>query len=105
MLLVNTENIPGKKIVKVIGIVKGSTIQSKHIGSDIMSGLKTIVGGEITGYTKMLEDARGIAEERMVNDAKSLGANAVVNVRYTTSSVMQGSAELLIYGTAVVIEE
>lgn len=104
MLLVNTETIPGKKIVKVMGIVKGSTIQSKHIGSDIMSGLKTIVGGEITGYTKMLEDARKIAQDRMVEEAKGLGANAVVNVRFMTSSVMQGAAELLMYGTAVVVE-
>ncbi len=104
MILVNTESIPGKEIIEVFGIVKGSTIQSKHIGKDIMAGLKTIVGGEISEYTKMLEQARQIAIKRMVDDAKSKGADAVVNVRFATSAIMQGSAELLAYGTAVKIK-
>lgn len=104
MILVNTEQIPGKEIIEVYGLVKGSTIQSKHIGKDILAGLKTIVGGEISEYTKMLEQARQIALKRMVDDAESKGANAIVNVRFATSAIMQGAAELLVYGTAVKIK-
>ncbi len=104
MILVNTENIPGKEIVEVVGLVKGSTIQSKHIGKDLMAGLKTIVGGEISEYTKMLEQARQIAIKRMVDDAEGKGANAIVNIRFATSAIMQGAAELLVYGTAVKIK-
>lgn len=104
MILVNTNNIPGKEITEVIGLVRGSTIQSKHIGKDIVASLKTIVGGEINEYTKMLEQARQIAIKRMVDDAESQGANAVVNIRFATSAIMQGAAELLVYGTAVKVK-
>ncbi|MBN2794052.1 MAG: YbjQ family protein [Clostridia bacterium] len=105
MLLVNTEQVPGKKIVEVFGMVRGSTIQSKHIGKDFMAGLKTLVGGEITEYTEMLESARQIALGRMVKEAEGIGANAIVNIRFATSAVMQGAAELMVYGTAVTIED
>lgn len=105
MLLVNTEKVPGKEILEVFGMVRGSTIQSKHIGKDFMAGLKTLVGGEITEYTEMLESARQIALGRMIKDAENLGANAVVNIRFATSAVMQGAAELMVYGTAVRIED
>lgn len=105
MLVVTTNNVAGKEITKVIGMVRGSTIQSKHIGKDFMAGLKTIVGGEITEYTEMLENARQVALGRMIKDAENAGANAIVNVRFATSAVMQGAAELMVYGTAVVIED
>jgi uncharacterized protein YbjQ (UPF0145 family) len=100
MIIVNTETIPGKNL-ELLGLVKGSTVQSRHIGKDIMSGLKTIVGGELTAYSEMLDDARAQATKRMVDEAKQLGADAIVNVRYSSSSVMQGAAEMLVYGTAV----
>jgi len=96
----NTENIPGQNY-KLIGIVKGSMIQSKHIGKDISNLLKSIVGGELKGYSEMLNEARAIASKRMMQEAETLGADAVVNVRYATSNVMQGAAEILVYGTAV----
>ncbi len=102
--LVNTETVPGFRIVQVLGLVQGNTIRAKHIGRDIMAGLKTIVGGEIKGYTELLTEARREATQRMVAQARERGANAVVNVRYATSSVMQGAAELFAYGTAVRIE-
>lgn len=105
MLIVNTNEVPGKKITSVLGLVRGSTIQSKHIGKDFMAGLKTIVGGEITAYTEMLESARIVAIDRMTKDAEQKGANAIVNIRFATSAIMQGAAELMVYGTAVVIEE
>lgn len=105
MIVVNTNNIPGKEIGEVLGLVRGSTIQSKHIGKDLMAGLKTLVGGEITEYTEMLEKARQIAIGRMVKDAENLGANAILNVRFATSAIMQGAAELMVYGTAVIIKE
>lgn len=105
MLLVNTNEVPGKKIADVKGLVRGSTIQSKHIGKDFMAGLKTIVGGEINEYTEMLESARQIAIGRMVKDAENKGANAIVNIRFATSAIMQGAAELMVYGTAVVVED
>ncbi len=104
MLLVNTLEVSGKKITKTIGLVRGNTIQAKHIGRDIGAGLKTLVGGEITGYTEMLTEAREIAINRMIEDARRHGANAIVNVRFSTSQVMQGAAEILAYGTAVIIE-
>jgi uncharacterized protein YbjQ (UPF0145 family) len=104
MILVNTNDVPGKNIVEVYGLVKGNTIHAKHIGKDIMAGFRTLVGGEIKEYTDMLSDARRVALKRMVEDAEAMGANAVVNIRFTTSSVMQGSAELLAYGTAVRVE-
>ncbi len=100
MILVNTDHISGKDL-ETISIVKGSTIQSKHLGKDILAGLKTIVGGELDGYAEMLNEARAIATKRMVTEAEELGADAVVNIRYATSNIMQGAAEVLVYGTAV----
>ena len=100
MILVNTDFISGKE-TETISIVKGSTIRAKHLGKDIMSGFKTIVGGEMTAYTDMLNEARAIATKRMVDEAQNLGADAVINIRYATSNVMQGAAEVMVYGTAV----
>lgn len=105
MLIVNTEKIEGKKVVKTLGIVRGNTIRARHIGNDIMAGLRNLVGGEVREYTKMISEAREEALNRMVEDAQSKGANAVLAVRFTTSQVMQGAAEILAYGTAVVVEE
>ena len=96
----NTENIPGQKY-ELISTVKGSMIQSKHLGRDIGNALKSIVGGELRGYSEMLNEARAIATRRMMQEAMELNADAVVNIRYTTSTVMQGAAEILVYGTAV----
>lgn len=101
MIVVNTENIPGKKIEKVFGLVKGNTIRARWFGRDIAAGFKTVIGGEIKSYTKMLNEARDEALKRMIDQAKEKGADAVVNVRFTTSDVLQGSAEILAYGTAV----
>ncbi len=103
MLMVTTDSIVGKEIVEVKGLVKGSTVQSKHIGKDIGASLKTIVGGELTGYNEMLVEARQIALGRMMDDAKKLGANAIVGVRLMSSAVMAGAAEMVAYGTAVVV--
>lgn len=100
MLIVNVDYIPNNE-VEVLGLVKGSTIQSKHLGKDIMSGLKTLVGGELTSYNEMLEEAREIAIQRMTDDATKLGADAIINVRFTTSSIISGASEILAYGTAV----
>jgi len=99
--LSNTESIPGRKIVEFYGVVTGNTVRAKHVGRDIMAGLKNIVGGELRGYTELLQDSRKEATDRMVEQAKSMGANAVVNVRFATSSISQGAAELFAYGTAV----
>ena len=104
MILSNTETIPGKTIRDFYRIVTGSTVRAKHVGRDIMAGLKNIVGGELTGYTELLNEARTEALERMKRQAHSVGANAVVNVRFSTSSVAQGAAELFAYGTAVKVE-
>lgn len=104
MLIVNTEKIAGRNIVESLGMVRGCTVQTKHIGRDIMAGLKTIVGGELRGYTELLEGAREQALERMANNAKSLGANAVVNVRFTTSTIASNASEILAFGTAVIVE-
>lgn len=104
MILSNTEEVPGRTIVEFYGVVSGSTVRAKHIGRDFMAGLKNLVGGEIKGYTELLVDARQEATARMVQQAESVGANAVVNLRYTTSSVAQGAAELFAYGTAVRVE-
>lgn len=101
IMLSNTEDIPGHHIVEFYGIATGNTVRAKHIGRDIMAGLKNIVGGELKGYTELLQDSREEATHRMVEQAKSMGANAIVNVRYATSSVAQGAAELFAYGTAV----
>lgn len=103
MLMVTTDSIVGKEIVEVKGLVKGSTVQSKHIGKDIGASLKTIVGGELTGYNEMLVEARQIALGRMMDDAKKLGANAIIGVRLMSSAVMAGAAEMVAYGTAVVV--
>ncbi|MDD6202915.1 MAG: YbjQ family protein [Lachnospiraceae bacterium] len=100
MQLVNIDYIPGKEI-EALGIVKGTVVYSKNIGKDFMAGMKTLVGGEIEGYTEMLNTARQIAVKRMVEEAEALGADAVVNMRYGSSSVMQGAAEVIAYGTAV----
>ena len=100
MILVNTDYISGKEF-EMLGLVKGSTIQSKNIGRDITQGLKTIVGGELTAYNEMMNDARALATKRMVAEAEELGADAVVNIRYASAAVMQGAAEVMAYGTAV----
>ncbi len=100
MILVNTDYISGKKI-ETLQLVKGSVIQSKNIGKDIMAGFKTIVGGELKGYSEMINEARAKATKRMVEEAEKLDADGVVNIRYASSSVMQGAAEVLVYGTAV----
>jgi len=105
MIVVNTETLPGYRINEVKGLVQGNTIWAKHVGRDVMAGLKNLVGGELKGYTELLIEARRQALERMLAQAEQLGANAVVNVRFTTSSVAQGAAELYAYGTAVVVEE
>ena len=100
MKLVSIETIPGQDF-EVIGVVKGTIVQSKNFGKDFMAGMKTLVGGEISSYTEMLVEARQIATKRMVDEAEQLGADAIVGVRYASSSVMQGAAEVLAYGTAV----
>ena len=103
ILLSNTEEIPGREITAFHGVVGGNTVRAKHIGRDIMAGLKNIVGGELVGYTELLQEAREEAIARMVAQARSVGANAVVNVRFATSSVTQGASELFAYGTAVTV--
>jgi uncharacterized protein YbjQ (UPF0145 family) len=105
MIIVTTESVPGKETKEFKGFVKGSTVQSKHIGKDIMAGLKTIVGGELKEYTEMMDEARQKAIGRMVEDAKAKGANAVVCMRLESSAVMQNASEIIAYGTAVLIEE
>ena len=101
MIVTNTEEIPGKRILASYGVVAGSTVRAKHVGRDIMAGLKNIVGGELKGYTELLTDAREQAMQRMKDQAAELGANAIVNVRFSTSSVAAGASEIYIYGTAV----
>jgi len=104
MILTNIESVPGRQVVEHYGLVQGSTIRAKHVGRDFMAGLKNLVGGELKGYTELMRESREEATNRMVEQAKQLGANAVVNVRYATSSVAQGAAELFAYGTAVRVE-
>ena len=104
MILSNTETVPGRSIREFFGVVSGSTVRAKHIGRDIMAGLKNIVGGELKGYTELLQEARQEAIDRMIQQAQSVGANAVVNVRFSTSNITQGAAELFAYGTAVRVE-
>ena len=101
MLLSTIEHIPGRETAQVLGLVSGSVVSSKHLGKDFMAGMKTLVGGEIRGYTEMLEDARRIALERIQAEAARLGADAIVGIRLTSSSVMQSAAEVTAYGTAV----
>lgn len=100
MFIVNTDYIEGKTL-EMLGLVSGATIQSKHIGKDLGAGLKSIVGGELAGYTEMMEEARSIAEKRMIENAQRLGADAIVNVRFATSAIMAGASEVMVYGTAV----
>jgi len=104
VILTTLEGVPGQTIMEHYGLVQGSTIRAKHIGKDIMAGFKNIVGGELKGYTELLQESRKEAIDRMVEQATKLGANAVVNIRFATSSVAQGAAELFAYGTAVKVE-
>jgi uncharacterized protein YbjQ (UPF0145 family) len=104
MLLSNLEVVPGRTIAKHLGLVQGSTVRSKHFGRDFMAGLKNVFGGELKGYTELLQESRKEATDRMVQQAQAIGANAVLNIRYSTSSIAQGAAELFAYGTAVVLE-
>lgn len=103
MIIVNTEHVPGYEIVELKGLVQGNTIRAKHLGRDIGASLKNLVGGELTGYTELLTESRREAMQRMMQQAQQLGANAILNVRFTTSSVAAGAAELYSYGTAVVV--
>jgi len=104
MMLTTLEGVPGHTIVKHLGLVQGSTVRSKNVGRDIAAGFKNLVGGELKGYTELLQEARHEATQRMMQEASKLGANAVVNVRFATSSLTQGAAELFVYGTAVQID-
>ena len=105
MILVTTPTIPGKKIVKTLGLTRGNTIRARHVGSDIMAGLKNLVGGEISEYTKLMGESREQAIDRMIDDATRMGANAIIGLSFSTSMIMGGAAELLAYGTAVVVED
>lgn len=104
MIIVNTPSIPNKAIIEVLGIARGSTVRARNVGQDIFAGLKNIIGGEISEYTKLQAQSREQALQRMKDDAERIGANAIVNVRLTTSMVMQGCSEILAYGTAVVVK-
>ena len=104
MLLSNLETIPNRRIVKHLGLVQGSTVRAKHVGRDFMAGLKNLVGGELKGYTELLNESRDQALDRMMEQARQAGANAVLNVRFSTSSVAAGAAEIFAYGTAVELE-
>ena len=101
MILSNTESIPKREIVEIVGIARGSTVRARNVGRDIFAGLKNIVGGEITEYTRLQAQSREQAMQRMIDDAKTLNADAIINIRFTTSMVMQGASEILAYGTAV----
>ena len=105
MIVTTTSEVCGKRLVRTLGIVRGNTIRARHVGRDLMAGLRNIVGGEVSEYTKLLAEAREQALDRMVEEARLLGANAVVEVRFSTSEVMSGAAELLAYGTAVGVED
>ena len=105
MLLSNLELIPSKRIAQHLGLVQGSTIRAKHAGKDILAGFKNIFGGELKSYTELMHEAREEATQRMIEQAESMGANAILNIRFATSSVAQGAAELFAYGTAVVLED
>lgn len=101
MIITSTETIPNKEIIEVLGISRGSTVRARNMGRDILAGFKNLVGGEIDGYTKLQAQSREQALQRMIEDAERMGANAIVNVRFTTSQIMQGASEILAYGTAV----
>jgi uncharacterized protein YbjQ (UPF0145 family) len=105
MIISTTEFIPGKKVKKILGLVKGNTVRARNIGKDIMAALKNLVGGEIEEYTKLLAESRNQALDRMIKNAEELGANAVIGVRFETSYVMQNAAEIIAYGTAVIVED
>lgn len=104
MLLSNLEIVPGKRVMKHLGLVQGSTVRAKHVGKDLFASLKNIIGGELKAYTELLQESRDEALARMIKQAEAVGANAVLNVRFATSSITQGAAELFAYGTAVVLE-
>ena len=104
MLLTTLEFVPGKNITKHLGLVQGSTVRAKHVGRDLMAGLKNVFGGELVGYTELLQESREEAVNRMTEQAQSIGANAVLNIRFSTSSITQGASELFAYGTAVVLD-
>ncbi|MDE0645378.1 MAG: YbjQ family protein [Gammaproteobacteria bacterium] len=105
MIVVTSETIPGKRIVRTVGVVRGNTVRARHIGQDIMAGLKNVVGGEVREYGKLIAESREQSIDRMIEHATDLGANAIVCVRFTTSVMMAGSAELLAYGTGVVVTD
>ncbi|MBW3696161.1 hypothetical protein EK599_10665 [Vibrio sp. T187] len=105
MIFTTTDTVPGKDIDSVVGVVTGNVVQSKHVGRDIMAGLKSIVGGELAGYTEMMSEARDIAIERLVKDAQDLGADAIVGIRFTTSAVTDGASEIMAFGTAVKLKK
>ena len=104
MILTNIDSVPGKTIIEHYGLVTGSTVRAKHVGTDILAGLKNIVGGELHGYTELLEESRNQSIERMKQQAQQLGANAIINLRFATSAITAGAAELYVYGTAVKVE-
>ena len=104
MLLSNLEVVPGRRVTKHLGLVQGSTVRAKHVGKDFFAGLKNIIGGELKAYTELLQESREEAVGRMVKQAEATGANAVLNIRFATSSITQGAAEILAYGTAVTLE-
>lgn len=104
MLISNLELIPGRRVVEHLGLVQGSSVRAKHVGRDIMAGLKNIFGGELRGYTELLQESREEAMQRLQEQAEAVGANAILNVRFSTSSVAQGAAEIYVYGTAVILE-
>lgn len=105
MIVVTTADVKGKRVVKVLGLAKGNTVRARHVGQDILAVLKNLVGGEVSNYTKLLAESREQALDRMVTDAQSQGANAVIMVRFQTSMIMAGTAELLVYGTAVILAD
>ena len=104
MIITTAATIAGRRVARTIGLVRGTTVRSRHVGRDIMAGLKTIVGGEIASYTTMMEEARGEALQRLIADAEAHGANAVTDLRFSTAAIMSGAAEVLAYGTAVTVE-
>ena len=104
MLLTTLEYVPGKNITKHLGLVQGSTVRAKHVGRDLMAGLKNVFGGELAGYTELLQESREEAVNRMIEQAKATGANAILNIRFSTSTITQGASELFAYGTAVVLD-
>jgi uncharacterized protein YbjQ (UPF0145 family) len=104
MLLSTTYTIHGKKVVKHLGLVRGNTIRARHIGRDIMAGLRNVVGGEVSDYTKMMAESREQSIDRMIEEAQKLGANAIIGIRFSTTEMMQRAAEIMVYGTAVVVE-